>query len=76
MSDLDNLMNLDPCDMTSEDIAAVVNHHRKQRQLIAQGVKPKKDTGPKTDISAIMNRLSVKLSGDLPAPAPTVKRRI
>lgn len=76
MSDLDDLMNLDPLHMTSDDIAGIVNHHRKQRVLIAQGVKPKKDTGPKTDISAIMNRLSVKLSGDLPMPAPTVKRRI
>lgn len=75
MSDLDDLMNLDPHDLTDEDIDKIIANHRKQRALAAQGVKPKKESGPKVDISHLLNKITLKETGDLPAEKPKVNRR-
>lgn len=59
-NEIDDLMNLDPLGLTkdSPEIDAIIAYHRKNRALVASGVKPKKETGPKLDISAVMNAIT------------------
>lgn len=78
MSDLDDLMNIDPLDLTDDEIAQIVAHHRKQRGLQAQGIKPKKEKGPGVSIDHIVNKIVVKATGELPEKpaAPKITRRV
>jgi hypothetical protein len=54
MSDLDELMSRDPLDLSSADLDAIIDYHRKQRERRAAGEKPTKPTGPKSDLSLVM----------------------
>lgn len=81
MSDIntiDDLMNIDPMDLTKDDIDAIIAYHRQNRQLLAEGVKPKKDKGPSVSLDSVMNALAVKATGELPEKPKTegIKRRV
>ena len=68
---VDLLMEIDPLELTSENIDAIIAYHRKARAA-STGGKAKRDTaGPKVDISAVMQAI-----GGAPAPAaPAIRRR-
>ena len=67
---VDVLMSLDPLDLTADHIDGIIAYHRKNRANAAAGIKPKREQGPKIDISSIM-------AGLTPAPkaAATIRRR-
>lgn len=68
---VDDLMSLDPLELTADNIDSIIAYHRKARANAAAGIKPKRESGPKIDISEAM-------SGFLAAPkasVPTIRRR-
>lgn len=65
MSTLNDLMDLDPLQLTAEDIDAIIDYHRKNR-----GVKVTKDTGPAPKIDLAKLGMVAKA-----APEP-IKRRV
>jgi hypothetical protein len=67
---VDMLMDIDPLQLTQEDISSIIAYHRKARANATPGGKAKKDTGPKIDISEVMRNL-----GGAPAPAAGIVRR-
>lgn len=68
---LDELMDLDPLSLTADNIDQIIAHHRKARANAASGVKAKRDTGPKLDITEAMSAIL-----GTPKPSvPTVRRR-
>lgn len=79
MSDLDDLMDLDPLEMTTDDIDKLIAYHRKNRAMLESGVrgaKPKKDTGPKKSISLAGLIAGLKKTEPTePKPTETFKRR-
>lgn len=66
---VDQLMEIDPLNLTAENIDSIIAYHRKARAN-ATGGKAKKDTGPKVDISEVMKAL-----GGAPAPVVGIVRR-
>lgn len=55
-NDLDTIMSLDPLDLTTEDIDAIILYHRNRRAKLAEGGKsarPKKDKGPSVEIDLV-----------------------
>lgn len=52
MNELNDLMDLDPLNLSSQDIEKLVALYRKQRSDYKSGIKPKKETGPRPSISA------------------------
>jgi hypothetical protein len=62
---LDWLMSMDPLELSAQNIDQVIQYHRRNRQLVDAGVKPKKNEGPKVDLEKI----------GLAAPKQVVKRR-
>ena len=71
-NNVDTLMDLDPLELTAENIDGIIAYHRKNRANAAAGIKPKREAGPKIDISAVMQGL---VQGDAPKPAATIRRR-
>lgn len=69
-NDLDELMSRDPLDLSSTDIDAIIDYHRKQRARRASGEKPTKPTGPSVDISHITKKLIKDVK-----PTVTINRR-
>lgn len=65
-NELDELMDKDPLEMTSDDLAAIVAYHRRQRLRVTSGEKPADDAKPKVDL---------KMLGLIPQGAP-IKRRV
>lgn len=57
MSDLDELMTRNPLELSSDDIAKIVEHHRNQRARRAAGEKPVKSNSSHIDISSITQKL-------------------
>lgn len=68
---VDDLMSIDPLELTADNIDSIIAHHRKARANAAQGIKAKKESGPKIDISSVM----ANLTGAVEAKPPTVRRR-
>ena len=62
---LDWLMSMDPLELSARNIDDVIAYHRRNRQLVDAGVKPKKNEGPKVDLQKI----------GLAKPPQVVKRR-
>lgn len=56
-NEIDTLMDLDPLELTSTNIDQIIAYHRKNRAMIASGAKPKRESGPKVDISAALQGL-------------------
>ncbi len=50
---LDWLMSMDPLELSARNIDEVIAYHRRNRQLVDAGVKPKKNEGPKVDLAKI-----------------------
>lgn len=66
---IDELMDRDPLQLTSQDIDAIIAYHRKARAS-ANGKRPKKDSGPAPDLTELLTNL-----GAAPVAAPTIRRR-
>ena len=66
MSEIDDLMTLDPLSLTRDapEIAKLVAHYRAARAAKAAGIKPKKERGPVAPIESILDTIK---------QAPTVK---
>lgn len=65
-NELDELMSLDPLEMSSRDIDAIIAYHRKARANAEAGIKPVKESGPKVSLTgSFLDRI-------IPAKAPTV----
>lgn len=69
MSDLNDLMDKDPLELSSQDIDAIIAYHRNHRANLAAGIKTKKDTGPKVSLGSVLDHLLVK-------PTLGLKRRV
>lgn len=71
-NELDELMNLDPMELTrdSPELEALIKVYRNQRANAAVGIKPKKESGPKVSISGILDGLIPKSVGT------EIKRRV
>jgi hypothetical protein len=53
MNELDTLMNLDPLDLSAQDIDRIIEMQRRARRDFESGVKPKKDTPPKQPLDLV-----------------------
>lgn len=73
MSDLDDLMSLDPLSLSDQDIDKIIERQRKHRGLVEKGVKVKKDKGP--EITGALEGLMVKMTGSFAPSGPKVSRR-
>lgn len=71
MTDLDELMARDPLELSSQDIDAIIEYHRKQRARKASGEKV---TKPAQNLDFILNKLQISKPDT--APQPTIRRRI
>lgn len=71
MSEIDDLMSLDPLELSEQDIDKIIAYQRKQRQNFELGVKPKKEKGPSVSLDSVMT----VLSANKPAAEP-IKRRV
>jgi hypothetical protein len=71
-NNVDTLMDLDPLDLTAEHIDGIIAYHRKNRANAAAGIKPKREAGPKIDISSIMQGLT---QAGAPVSVPSIRRR-
>ena len=68
-NEVDLLMDLDPLELSAQNIDSIITYHRKMRQNHEAGVKPKKESGPKQKIDlaeiglekapAVMNRRKI-----------------
>jgi len=67
-NDLDELMSRDPLELSSQDIDAIIDFHRKARARRASGEKV---TKPKIDVQEILSKTMAK-----PVDANPIKRRI
>jgi hypothetical protein len=72
---IDDLMDLDPLEMTDDHIDGVIAYHRQNRMNLEQGIKPKKAQGPSVSLDSVINALAVKATGELPEK-PVMKRRV
>lgn len=73
MSDLDELMDRDPLELSSQDLDAIIAYQRKHRANLEGGKgKAKKEQGPglKLDLAAL------GLVAKPTAVEPTIKRRV
>lgn len=72
MSELDDLMSLDPFLLTSQDLDKIILGVRQHRARLAGGVKVTKEkgTGPKIDLAAI------GLGKKVEPTAPVSRRRV
>lgn len=72
MSEIDDLMNLDPLGLSSQDVDKIIAYQRKQKQNFELGIKPKKEKGASVSLDNVLSALKV----NAPEAVATVKRRI
>lgn len=65
-NEIDELMDRDPLDLSSQDIDKIIAYMRNQLMNFTAGGKPQKDEGPKLDLSQL---------GLVPKAEP-IKRRV
>lgn len=53
MNELDTLMNLDPLDLSAQDIDKIIEFQRRARRDFEAGVKPKKSTEEKKPLDLV-----------------------
>lgn len=70
MSDIDDLMNLDPLSLSAQDIDTIIAYQRKHRANVEGGSKAKRETGPKVKLDLAALGLVPKAT-----PSEPVKRR-
>lgn len=75
-NEIDVLMDLDPTEMSSKDIDAIIVYMRQQRANFEKGIKPKKAEGPKKkiELGSLRSHLGLKAKEEEPPPEP-MKRR-
>lgn len=73
MSELDNLMSLDPMRMSDQDIDKIITYHRQQRENFEKGIKPKKEKGPSVSLDSVVQALQIKVP---PKADENFKRRV
>lgn len=58
-NDLDEIMSLDPLELTLNDerLEAIIAYQRRHRANLEAGIKPKKEAGPKKELGSILDRL-------------------
>ena len=71
-NEVDSLMDLDPLDLTAENIDSIIAYHRKGRANAAAGIKAKRETGPKLDISDALKGMFEEVK---PAASTGIRRR-
>lgn len=71
MNEIDELMNLDPLEMSARDIDSIIAYHRRNRANAEAGIKPKKEIGPKQSLDLAALGLSKPV-----VAAPPMKRRV
>lgn len=72
MSEIDDLMNLDPLELSSQDIDKIIAYQRKQKQNFELGIKPKKEKGASVSLDNVLSALKVQA----PTDAPKIIRRV
>jgi hypothetical protein len=72
MTDLDELMNKDPLELSEQDIDAIIAYQRKMRAQRESGVKVKKGDSSKPAVKLDLAALGLLKPK---AQAPTMKRR-
>lgn len=70
-NEIDELMSLDPLEMSARNIDDIIAYHRRNRANAEAGIKPKKETGPKMTLDLAALGLSKPV-----ATAPPMKRRV
>ena len=60
MSEIDDLMSLDPLGLSEQDIDKIIAHQRAQRARFEAGEKPKREKGPSIDISGVISAMTAK----------------
>lgn len=73
MNEIDVIMNLDPLELSEQDVDKIIKYERAQRLAHELGVKPKKEKGQSISLENVLASL---LPGNQPKPEPTLKRRI
>ena len=73
MSDLDELMDRDPLELSAQDIDSIIAYQRKHRAQVAGGKRAKKDDGP--GVSIDLAKLGLVPSAPV-AGVAAVKRRV
>lgn len=69
-NEIDELMDLDPLSLSSQNIDDIIAYHRNRRADLEAGHKPKKEIGPKIKLD--LERLGLKK----PSTVEPVKRRV
>lgn len=69
-NEIDELMDLDPLSLSSQDIDKIIAYHRNRRADLEAGHKPKREIGPKIKLD--LERLGLKKA---PVADP-IKRRV
>lgn len=72
-NEIDLLMDLDPLELTTENIDQIIAHHRQRRaEREAGGGKAKRESGPKLSLTGLIQGMTKSA----PKAEPVVKRRI
>lgn len=74
-NELDALMDIDPLELSDQDLDKIIAYQRKARANREAGIKPKKESGPKIDLATLMSTRGVELETET-KPKPTGVRRI
>lgn len=75
MSEIDELMNLDPLHLSEQDLDKIIAYQRKQRQNFELGIKPKKEKGPTVSLDSVVASLTKHVIRPEPVITPG-KRRV
>lgn len=70
-NELDELMDLDPLELSAKDLDSIIAYHRQKRADRADGIKPKRESGPKVGLGDLVKGMIKE-----PKVEVTVKRRI
>lgn len=71
MNEVDRLMDLDPLELSAQDIDEIIRYQRKMKANFDAGIKTPKGDAPKIDLKALLGA-SVAQSG---GTVPSVTRR-
>ena len=69
---LDELMSLDPLELTATNIDEIIAYHRKARASAVGGKKVKRESGPKLDLGEVISGL---VAAPQTTTVPTIRRR-
>jgi hypothetical protein len=73
MNEVDRLMDLDPLELSSQDIDEIIRYQRKMKANFDAGIKSPKGDSPKIDLGALL-KASVGQSGGTVQPSVTRRR--